>query len=607
MPFGAELRGAEGVRFRLWAPGAKNVNLVLPDAETPRELPMPRLDGGWFELVSARAGAGSRYAFRIDNGPVVPDPASRSNPEDVHGPSVVIDPESFEWNDDGWRGRPWHEAVIYELHVGTFSPEGTFAGVERRLDHLVELGVTVLELMPVADFPGNRGWGYDGVLPYAPESVYGTPDDLKSLVDAAHGRQLALMLDVVYNHFGPEGNYLHACVPEFFSDRHQTPWGQAINYDGPHSGPVRDFFRHNALYWLEEFHLDGLRLDAVHAFRDDSKPHILTEMAGAIRAGPGRERPIYLVLENHANEAHYLAAPGSPQHYDAQWNDDTHHCLHVLVTGETDGYYEDYADSADALLARALAEGFAYQGEPSRHAGGAPRGEPSRHLPPTAFVPFLQTHDQVGNRAFGERLCHLAASDEALHAATAILLLAPSPPLLFMGEEWAAAEPFLYFCDFGGELAASVRDGRRREFAGFKRFKDPAIVATIPDPVAVGTFQRSQLDWGKLGEGAHLRWLERYRRLLGIRRREIVPLVPLIRQGSYTAPPHQGMIAVDWTLADGAVLRLRANLSARTAAGPDAGGGRTLFTTHASLNVEPARSLEPWSVTWQLGVPDPAG
>ncbi|MDH5275726.1 MAG: alpha-amylase family glycosyl hydrolase, partial [Gammaproteobacteria bacterium] len=280
MPFGAELHGTEGVRFRLWAPGAKNVDLVLPDAATPRELPMPRLDGGWFELVAAQAGAGSRYAFRIDNSLIVPDPASRSNPEDVHGPSVVIDPESFAWKDDGWRGRPWHEAVIYELHVGTFSPEGTFAGVERRLDHLVELGVTVIELMPVADFPGTRGWGYDGVLPFAPESVYGTPDDLKSLVAAAHRRQLAVMLDVVYNHFGPEGNYLHACVPEFFSDRHKTPWGQAINYDGPHSGPVRDFFRHNALYWLEEFHFDGLRFDAVHAFRDDSHPHILTEIAG---------------------------------------------------------------------------------------------------------------------------------------------------------------------------------------------------------------------------------------------------------------------------------------------------------------------------------------
>ena len=323
--------------------------------------------------VTGEARAGSRYRYRIDGKTEVPDPASRRNPDDIHGPSEVIDPAAFEWDDDAWRGRPWHEAVVYELHVGTFSPEGTFAGVETKLDHLVELGVTAIELMPIADFPGKRGWGYDGVLQFAPESAYGRPEELKSLIAAAHRRGLAVMLDVVYNHFGPEGNYLHVYAQEFFTDKHQTPWGAAINFDAPGARNVRDFFIHNTLYWLEEYRFDGLRFDAVHAIIDDSEPNILTEIARAARDGPGRERDIFLVLENGANQARFLGEPGAKDTFDAQWNDDVHHCLHTLLTGETDGYYEDYVENPYAMLCRCLAEGFGYQGQNSAHLGGAAR------------------------------------------------------------------------------------------------------------------------------------------------------------------------------------------------------------------------------------------
>ncbi len=427
MPFGAELTPEGKVRFRLWAPAAHEVELMLQqEAGEARALEMSAQPDGWFEIVTGEAHAGSRYRYRIDGKSEVPDPASRSNPDDIHGPSEVIDPGSFEWDDDAWRGRPWHEAVIYELHVGTFSPAGTFAGVEKKLDHLVALGVTVIELMPIADFPGKRGWGYDGVLQFAPESAYGRPEELKALIAAAHKRGIAVMLDVVYNHFGPEGNYLHEYAPRFFTDRHHTPWGAAINFDSPGARAVRDFYIHNTLYWLEEYRFDGLRFDAVHAILDDSEPNILTEIARAAHAGPGSGRDIFLVLENGANQARFLGPPRANDTFDAQWNDDTHHCLHTLLTGEKDGYYEDYVENPHAMLCRCLAEGFGYQGQQSAHEG-RPRGEASAHLPPTAFVNFLQNHDQIGNRAFGERIDAIALSEEALRAGYAVLLLAPSP------------------------------------------------------------------------------------------------------------------------------------------------------------------------------------
>jgi malto-oligosyltrehalose trehalohydrolase len=601
MPFGAEVTSAAGVRFRLWAPAARQVELMLYGASAPpRALPMICLPDGWFELVTNEAQTGSRYRYRIDGGTEVADPASRRNPQDVHGPSEVVDAQAFEWDDEAWRGRPWHEAVIYELHVGTFTKEGTFAGAEARLDHLAELGVAMIELMPIADFPGNRGWGYDGVLPYAPEAAYGTPEELKSFIAAAHRRGIAVMLDVVYNHFGPEGNYLSLYAPQFFTERHTTPWGAAINFDGVGSRTVRDFFIHNTLYWLEEYHFDGLRYDAVHAICDDSDPHILTEIARVVRAGPGRDRAIHLVLENAANQARFLGPPGTPGMFDAQWNDDVHHCLHVILTGESDGYYEDYVGRPHAMLCRCLAEGFGYQGELSGHEG-RPRGERSSHLPPTAFVTFLQNHDQIGNRALGERISQLVQSEEALRAAAAVLLLAPSPPMLFMGEEWAAPHPFPYFCDFGAELAAKVREGRKREFSRFAKFSDQGGMDSIPDPTDAATLRSACLDWSRLGDPKHARALSHYRRLLAIRHRDIVPRIPEIRSGTCIKLDANGAFAVDWTLADGSILHLLANLTGHPVPVVGRAAGRMIFATHPNIRAAMARNeLAPWSVTWLL-------
>jgi maltooligosyltrehalose trehalohydrolase len=603
MPFGATTLPDGTVSFRLWAPAAKRVDLVLMERGDARTLPMAAVEDGWHGLTTDRAAAGSRYRYRIDGELEIPDPASRHNPEDIGGPSVVVDPGAYDWPDATWRGRPWNEAVLYELHVGTFTPEGTFAAAERKLDHLAKLGVTMIELMPLADFPGRRGWGYDGVLPFAPDSSYGTPDDLKSLVAAAHQRNLCVLLDVVYNHFGPEGNYLHAYAPQFFSTRHRTPWGAAINFDGSQGRHVREFYVHNALYWLEEFGFDGLRFDAVHAIHDDGEPHILTEIADAVRQGPGRDRHIHLVLENNANQARFLGAPAARTTCDAQWNDDFHHCAHVALTGETDGYYTDYAQRPRALLCRTLAEGFAYQGEPSAHEGHA-RGEPSGHLPPTAFVSFLQNHDQIGNRAFGERLAHLVEDEAPLLAATTILLLAPAPPLLFMGEEWAAPEPFLYFCDFEPDLAARVREGRRREFARFETFRDGGRAADIPDPGAIETYTRSKLDWERLDEPRHARWLDHHRRLLTIRQRDITPLIPKIRSGSCVEHAESGALHVDWQLDDRSTLHLIANLGADPVPVARAPAGRVLFATHPNIRDAVARNeLAPWSVFWLLERP----
>lgn len=566
---------------------------------------MPRGDCGWHRLRSAEARAGALYQFRIDGELAVPDPASRFQPRDVHGPSEVIDPAAYAWLDAGWRGRPWRETVLYELHVGTFTPEGTYDGVVSKLDHLAKLGVTALELMPLSEAPGARNWGYDGVLPFAPEHRYGRPEALKRLVDAAHARGLMVFLDVVYNHFGPEGNYLHRYAPQFFTDRHATPWGAAIDFDGPDSGPVRDYFIHNALYWLEEFHLDGLRLDAVHAIHDDSARHILDELADTVRAALPAERHIHLVLENDNNAARYLERDeaGRPHLYTAQWNDDIHHVLHVALTGETGGYYEDYAEAPARQLGRALAEGFAYQGEPSPHRGGRERGAPSAHLPPLAFVSFLQNHDQVGNRALGERIGQLVP-DTALRAAIATILLAPSPPLLFMGEEWNAPEPFPFFCDFGPDLAEAVGDGRRREFARFPEFADPEACARIPDPLAAETYESTKLDWSKLTEHSHAEWLAFYRALLEIRRREIVPRLDRFDSATWHAHGAKTVEAC-WIVERGAVLRGIFSLSPFVVDGLDlAPTGRPLFSTApAAAAARPLRTLPPWFAAWYLDPP----
>jgi len=580
MPFGAEVQEDGTVRFRLWAPAVRKVDLVL---EGHGLLPMEPQDGGWFILTTGSARPGSLYRFSVDGKAEVPDPASRSNPRDVYGPSRVVDPEAFDWADGGWRGRPWEEAVLYELHVGTFSPEGTFAGVTRRLDHLAELGVTGIELMPLAEFPGGRGWGYDGVLFYAPESSYGTPEELKELVQAAHARGLMVLLDVVYNHFGPEGNYLHLYAPQFFTTRHHTPWGSALDLDGPSSRPIRDFLIHNALYWLEEFRLDGLRFDSVGHLFDSSEPHLLKELAEAVGRGPGRERHVHLVLEHGLNEARYLERDGDGRSrwYTAQWNDDYHHACHHLLTGEAGGYYADYADAPGRHLARCLSEGFAYQGERSGYWEGVPRGEPSGHLPPAAFVTFLQNHDQAGNRAFGERIGMLA-EPQALKAAVELTLLAPFPPLLFMGEEFRAATPFLFFCDFGPELAAAVRKGRTEFFQRFHAVE----TSPLPDPNAVETFRRSVLDWKNADEG----WLAFYRELLDLRRREIAPRLKGMKGGQAPAHVQGGLIRMRWKMGDGSRLGLAANLSREDASGAALPPGRLLRGS----------TLGPWSVIWTL-------
>jgi malto-oligosyltrehalose trehalohydrolase len=606
MPFGAELTSSGAVRFRLWAPAARRVDLLIEEGARARLLPMTPLPAGWFELLTSEACAGTRYRYRIDGRRAVPDPASRHSPQGVHGPCEVIDAESFEWDDGAWRARPWHEAVIYELHVGTFSAEGSFAGVEKRLDHLSKLGVTAIELMPLAAYPGERGWGYDGVLPFAPHAAYGSPEALKSLIAAAHRLGLAVMLDVVYNHFGSQGNHLSSYAPQFFAPRHPTAWGAGINFDGEGSRVVRDFFLHNALYWLSEYHFDGLRFDAVQAIKDAGEPHFLAELAQVVRRGPGRERPIYLVLENGHNEARWLGAPGAPSKHDAQWNDDVHHSLHVLLTGEGGGYYEDYPQGSPAMLCRALAEGFSYQGEASRYFASS-RGETSRHLPPTAFVNFLQNHDQVGNRARGERLAHLVRSADALRAAAAIVLLAPSPPLLFMGEEWQAGSPFLYFCDLEPWLAAGVRAGRRREVARFAR--TGAEVAAMPDPCTPAAFTTSKLDWNELTEPEHARVLDHHRRLLAIRARDIMPLIPQIESARCTGLEDGAAFAVDWTLKGGAgVLHLLANLADHPAPIVGRPAGRLIFATHPNIRLSLGRSeLSAWSVLWLLerAVPAP--
>lgn len=601
MPYGAHPADNGHVSFRLWAPQAQRVELCLRKGMQEVCLGMERLENGWYGLFTARATAGERYRYRIDGATHVPDPASRFQPDDVHGASEVVDAQSYAWQDGAWPGRPWREAVIYELHVGCFSETGDYAGVQARLDDLVALGVTAIELMPLADFPGARNWGYDGVLLYAPDARYGRPEDLKRLIDSAHGKGLMVLLDVVYNHFGPDGNYLHVYAPQFFTERHHTPWGAAINYDGPMSRAVRDFFIHNALYWLEEYHLDGLRLDAVHAIVDDSHPHILEELAQAVARGPGARRPVHLVLENEHNTAHFLdGSTGRDKAYAAQWNDDIHHALHVIATGEQGGYYADYAAAPLRQLGRCLTEGFAYQGDASPYREGATRGEPSRHLPPTQFVSFLQNHDQIGNRAFGERITALA-KPETVRALTEVLLLAPSPPLLFMGQEWAAPEPFLFFCDFDGELAKAVTEGRRREFARFPQFSDPAARASIPDPGMPETFLASRLDWSKRKLPAHSEWLTLHRELLRLRAQYIVPLLQrLVAGGARYTLLGESVLQAHWPIADGQTLVLLANLGEQAADVDTAPSGQQLYT-HGQEDARTGdRHLSPWSTGWWL-------
>ena len=603
MQFGAEYCDDGSVRFRLWAPAARQVELCLAASNSAARLSLERCDNGWFELVTDAAKPGTQYRFRIDGGKEVPDPASRFQPEDVHGPSEVINPATFDWKDDSWRGRRWEEAVIYELHVGAFTPAGTFSAVGERLDYLADLGITAIELMPVADFPGQRNWGYDGVFPFAPDSTYGRPEDLKQLVRSAHDHGVMVLLDVVYNHFGPEGNYLNSYAPQFFTDRHKTPWGNAINFDGFESRTVRDFFINNALYWLTEYQVDGLRLDAVHAIIDDSTPHILTELADAVRSSVEPDRHVHLILENDRNQARFLQRTRGCQTraYSAQWNDDIHHALHVLITGERDGYYSDYSERPLDQLGRCLVEGFAYQGEGSPSRNGQARGERTAGLPPSAFVSFLQNHDQIGNRAFGERVATIA-DPRAVRAAMAILLLAPFPPLLFMGEEFGAKTPFLFFCDFEKGLAEAVAAGRRNEFARFIRFNDPVARAGIPDPNAATTFEMSRLDWDDLAQPHHRDWLRFYRHLLKLRCRYIASRLAnaCAIEAHYEVHGDRGLTA-HWNFPDGSKLDLLANLGSVSLTGLAPPTIQMIYASEEASETALKRGTLPaWSVAWFL-------
>lgn len=493
--------------FRVWAPGVKRVEVHL---SSPRDFLAPlQEEGGYHQAILEGVGPGSLYFFRLEGEKERPDPASRFQPQGVHGPSQVTDP-FYAWEDQGWFGLPLWDYVIYELHVGAFSSEATFEGAIPYLDELKELGVTAVELMPVAQFPGARNWGYDGVFPFAVQNSYGGPGGLKKLVNECHKRGLAVVLDVVYNHLGPEGNYLRDFGP-YFTDRYRSPWGQAVNFDGPENREVRRFFIENALSWLTEFHIDALRLDAVHAILDFSAEPFLKELAEAVHEQAGRlNRRVHLIAESDLNDTRLLRSPKLGGYgLDGQWSDDFHHCLHTLLTGEKKGYYADFGRVGD--LRRAMAEGFVYGGRYSFHRR-RPHGNSSREIPATRLVVFSQNHDQVGNRLLGERLSRLT-SFEGLKLAAGVVFLSPYVPLLFMGEEYGEEAPFPYFISHGDPaLVEAVRRGRREEFSSFQWAQEP------PDPQDEGTFLSARLDRSRRGKDANRSLYRLYRELFALRK-----------------------------------------------------------------------------------------
>ncbi|MDV9032671.1 malto-oligosyltrehalose trehalohydrolase [Pseudomonas sp. RAC1] len=568
---GAHSMDATSARFALWAPDARNVSVEIQGQ--PAVTLLPEHDG-WF-AGTAPCTPGDRYFFKIDDKLKVADPASRYQPEGVHGPSEIVELSHYSW-EHPWQGRPWHEAVIQELHVGVL---GGYKGVAQQLPRLAELGITAIELMPVNQFPGERNWGYDGALPFAAQHTYGSPAELCHLVDQAHGHGLMVMLDVVYNHFGPDGNFLPQYASTFFREDRQTPWGAAIDFRRPE---VREFFIQNALMWLCDYRIDGLRLDAVHAI---DQPDFLVELAARVREAVEPGRQVWLVLENEHNQAALLE-----QGFDAQWNDDGHNALHVLLTDETEGYYEDYKDQPIAKLARCLGEGFVFQGQPNRK--GEPRGEPSGHLPPSAFVLFLQNHDQIGNRALGERLTRLCPP-QALRAATGLLLLSPMIPLLFMGDEEGSCRPFLFFTDFHDELADAVREGRRAEFEHFAAFADPEKREHIPDPNALDTFTASH----PAGKQVLAGWHGLYHQLLHIRQRTLMPRLVGSRALGAEVIGEKALTA-RWRLGDGSELRIDLNLG--PAAQPITLPGADSRLFDSSDNAHPDSTLAAYSCVVSL-------
>ncbi|EML9043100.1 malto-oligosyltrehalose trehalohydrolase [Enterobacter cloacae] len=575
--WGAEFISGDVVRFRVWAEGQQQLTLRLAE----RDLPMTAVGNGWFQIDVPGVTHGTEYQFVLQDGMAVPDPASRAQKGDVNGPSVVIDPGRYQPINPDWAGRPWEETVIYELHIGTFTPQGTFRAAIDKLPYLAELGITQLEVMPVSQFGGSRGWGYDGVLLYAPHSAYGTPEDFHAFIDAAHGLGLSVVLDIVLNHFGPEGNYLPLLSPAFFDAQRMTPWGNGIAYERE---PVRHYILDAPLFWLTEYRLDGLRFDAIDQIKDTASKHILQQIAETIREALP-DRHIHLTTEDSRNVIflHPRDEKGATPLFTAEWNDDLHNAAHVFATGETHAYYQDFAFEPEKKFARALAEGFVYQGEVSLQTGHS-RGVECHTQPPTFFVDFIQNHDQTGNRAQGERLITLAGADKT-RVLLAALLLSPHIPLLFMGEEYGETNPFLFFTDFHGDLAKAVREGRAKEFTGHSGHD-----GDVPDPNDEQTFARSKLDWHNVTTAQGKSWLRFTRSLLVLRHRY---LVPLLRPGGTvegkivkTAP---GMVAVSWSFPTG-TLSLALNIGNKPVDVP-ALAGETLFSWPEAAEVSAPNSI----------------
>lgn len=513
LPFGANVE-TDGVRFRVWSPGSQRVDVVIEEDGGQIDHPMQPEPEGFFSGFVPGKGAGTRYRFRIDGDQAYPDPASRYQPEGVHAASEVVDPDEYRWRDAGWKGLPLEKLVIYELHIGTFTLEGTFAAAADRLASLADLGVNAIEVMPIGNFPGARNWGYDGVNLFAPATAYGGPSGFKQLVDRAHQLGIAVILDVVYNHIGPEGNYLYAITHgRFFSKEPQTPWGDSIDYDGPGRVGTREFVLQNALFWAQEFHVDGLRLDATHAIIDESPTHLLQEIAQRLHELPDRHRIV--IAEDEENNRR-LITPVEAGGYglDAVWADDLHHQIRRYAAGDHEGYFAAYSGTMKDIV-QTLRRGWYYEGD-IRPDTGEPRGTSAAGIEPFRFVHCLQNHDQVGNRAFGERLHH-ELSLPLYRALSALLLVSPYTPLLWMGQEWAASTPFLYFTDHPPELGKLVTEGRRKEFGRFSAFRDEALQNTIPDPQAADTFERSRLNWEERSAEPRAGMLELYRRLLELR------------------------------------------------------------------------------------------
>jgi malto-oligosyltrehalose trehalohydrolase len=567
-------------RFSLWAPAQRSVSLELDG----RLLDMAQEADGWFTLRAATPPAGARYRFVLADGTPVPDPASRFQPEGVNGPSAFCPSGGFEWRTQGWKGFPWEEAVIYEVHVGAFTREGTFAAAAGKLPGLAEIGYTAIEIMPLAAFSGSRGWGYDGVFHYAPHQSYGTPDDFRRLIDAAHDCGMMVFLDVVYNHFGPEGNYLPLYAPGFFHEGEPTPWGPKIAFRTP---AVRDYFIGNVLYWLEEYRLDGLRLDAIDQISDDSDPHILREISDTVHARI-TDRHVHLITENPANGPDLLAeVEGRGRLFVADWNDDFHHALHVAVTGEASGHYAAFKDEPWRHVRKALAEGYLKEGKQTL--GIEP--PPSAALPPTAFVHFLQNHDQVGNRALGERL-HTMLDAAAYRLLTEVLFLSPQIPLAFMGDDHLSRQPFRFFSDFTGTIGREVFLNRYREAENFGGYPAGAGPQDVMDPNEPATFERSKLDWQEAESDEANAWRAFLQRLLAIRRAHVIPLLPGV--GGYAGRvvrEDDSVLFIDWRLSGG-TLRLRANISDTDCSLGDEPGE----LIYASAPDAPADLLLPWSI-----------